>query len=87
MKMKCASLVFAFAVLALLAGLVSAWHWFKSASGHPMPEALSSFAGAPGESPMSVWMKDTAERNRKAAGWAAASVVMGAISNIIGALS
>ena len=86
MKMKCTPLVFA--VLALLAGLVSAWHWFKSASAdHPDPTIVGNFVDIDGKpSKMKAWMKDTAERNRKAAGWAAASVVMGAISNIIGAL-
>jgi peptidoglycan/LPS O-acetylase OafA/YrhL len=84
-------IVFSFAIGALFAGLVAAWYWYQStkvplkttqpdAKGIEMA-ALGLAAGA-----YEAYRKVSA-LNKKAALWTAASVVLGAISAVIGALN
>jgi hypothetical protein len=76
-----------FAALAVISGLVAAWYWYQSTKPTVPPvvednvmHAMKWFNG----------VKDTADQtaraNKKAALWTAASVLLGAISTLSGAL-
>ena len=73
------------AVLALIAGIMAAWHWYQSATEPPPGmDILSNYVkGDNGLTPIEGWLEKTASRNRKAAGWSAIAVVLGAVSSIL----
>jgi hypothetical protein len=85
--MKPAAIVFA--VLALIAGMKAAWHWYQSATESPPGmDILGNYVkGGTGLTPIESWLEKTASRNRKAAGWSALAVVLGAISSILSTLA
>ena len=84
--MKCASIVLA--ILAGLAGLIAAWYWHRSAQveAPPFQKLASVMTGPDGETPINRWARETAERNRVAALWTAASVILAAASSVVGAI-
>ena len=84
--------VVTFATLALIAGLRSAWYWWLAAP--PPPEGMdkdriSAHVADPntGMTPVQAWLAAGNERNRMAAGWAAAAVIFSAISSIVSSLA
>jgi hypothetical protein len=86
--MKCATIIFA--LLAFATGSVAAWHWYKSTTEQP-PEMDRLDSVIRDEitklTPVEAWLIRGAQRNRKAAIWTAAAVVLGAVSSVLGALS
>jgi hypothetical protein len=70
------------AVGALGCGLMSAWHWFGSAVEPPPPTSkiATQMEDATGRTPLDKWIESVANRNRRAAGWSAFAVVLGAIA-------
>jgi hypothetical protein len=81
---------YCFGLLALGAGLVAAWFWYKSTT--EMPPEMDRLSTVirdqeTGLTPVESWLADVGTKNRKAAGLTALSVVLGAISNIVGILS
>jgi hypothetical protein len=78
-----------FAVVAFVAGLIAAYHWYKSTTINPPPLDMLRVHvrdKSTGLTPLEAWLKTVAERNRSAAGWTVAAVVFGAISNIVSAI-
>jgi len=86
--MKSAAVILAIAALA--AGLVSAWYWYRTSRVSPL-EPISGFLGAHGttDSPDNWYRAASASArlNERAAIWTAATVILGAGSNLLGTSS
>jgi hypothetical protein len=87
------ALAIVIAVLALGAGIVSAYQWYLSATLQtPKMDLIANYQRPDGPegsqpTPIDAWLVEVSQKNRWAAGWAAGSVVLGALSSIIGTLS
>ena len=92
--MKLAAVILA--VIATICGLFACWYWYKS-SNVAHPNRMAFLYGTLTSSDKEIMVAsamalrevaaDTAKLNTKAALWTAAAVVIGAIGNLISALS
>jgi hypothetical protein len=85
--MKTVSLVFALAALAT--GLWAAWKWYRSSQVTPNPgwdfePVIESHKRLGWDVAMPNAFSDAGKLNANAAGWTAASVALGTVSNVLG---
>lgn len=82
---------FALSVLTVVSGLTSAWYWWKSSQVNIVPRWGGGVESGDSELSQQVWLAallvsstEAARLNKLAALWSAASVLLAAISWIIG---
>jgi len=88
--MKAASVTLA--ICALFTGLLAAWYWYKSSVVKVVPKTDRRFGGGMATAP-APWVAgamdafaEAARLNKNASLWTAASVLLGAFSNVAGTL-